>query len=344
MPDDSRTALRRMVPRGIRLAGSRWMARRQSTRLDHELAALAAGHGTIVAGPWLGEVGFELLYWVPFLRWFAERFAVRSERILVLSRGGTQAWYSPFAGRYADVFDQVTPDTFRDQHDARVSRLGEQKQTQLSEFDRELIAGATSASRVVSWSLLHPSSMYTLFNPFWWGHLTTQWVHRHARYARLLPPPLSEMTLPSEPYAAVKFYYNECFPPTDRNRAFVRDVTEALASRGPVVALHNGLRIDDHSGERVEARGVQHLPEGLDPARNLLVQSAIVAGAREFVGTYGGFSYLAPFYGVRSTAFFSNAAGFSPRHLTMARDALTSIGDRGLLEVRDVTNGSGDGH
>ena len=342
-----------MVPRGIRLAGSRWIASRQSARLDQQLAALAGGHGTIVAGPWLGEVGFELLYWVPFLRWFAERFAVPAERILVLSRGGTQAWYSPFAGQYADVFDQVTPDTFRDQHDARVRRLGEQKQTQLTEFDRELLAGATSSARIVSWSLLHPSSMYALFNPFWWGHLSTQWVHRHARYARLQPPPqseatlskmtLPEMRLPSEPYAAVKFYYNECFPPTDRNRAFVRDVTEALASVGPVVALHSGLRIDDHAGERVEAHGVRHLPEGLDPARNLLVQSAVVAGAREFVGTYGGFSYLAPFSGVRSTAFYSNAAGFSPRHLTMARDALTSIGDGGLLQVRDVVEGIGRG-
>ena len=25
----------------------------------------------ILVGPWLGEVGFELLYWIPFLRWFA---------------------------------------------------------------------------------------------------------------------------------------------------------------------------------------------------------------------------------------------------------------------------------
>jgi hypothetical protein len=30
-----------------------------------------------------GEVGFELLYWVPFLRWFAERFDVPPERLIV---------------------------------------------------------------------------------------------------------------------------------------------------------------------------------------------------------------------------------------------------------------------
>jgi hypothetical protein len=333
-----------MVPRRLRHAGSRFLARRRGERLERDLAALAHGRQTIIAGPWLGEVGFELLYWVPFLRWFAERFAVPADRLLVLSRGGTHAWYSPFAGHYADVFDQVTPGTFRDQHDERVRRLGEQKQTRLTEFDRQLIDGATDALRIGSWALLHPSRMYGLYNPFWWGHLTTEWVQEHARYCRLEPPALADLALPREPYVAMKFYYNECFPPTDRNRSFVRGVIETFASRGPVVALHSGVRIDDHVGERVDASGVTHLPEGLEPARNLLVQSAVVGGAREFVGTYGGFSYLAPFYGVRSTAFYSDAAGFAPRHLMMARDALASIGDSALLRVRDVAEGSGVGH
>lgn len=343
MPGGS-TVMRRVVPRALRRAGSRSLARIGGARLERELAALARGRDTIVAGPWLGEVGFELLYWVPFLRWFAERFAVPPERLLVVSRGGTKAWYTPFAAGYADVFDQVTPAVFRDEHDARVERLGEQKQTALSEFDRRLLAGATSESRVVSWSMLHPSRMYDLFNPFWWGHLTAGWVHRRARYRRLAVPAAPEMSLPSEPYAVVKFYYNECFPPTERNRAFARGVVDRLVARGPVVVLHSGLRIDDHTGERVDASGVMHLPEGLDPARNLLVQSAAVAGAREFAGTYGGFSYLAPFYGVASTAFYSDPAGFAPRHLLMARDALASIGDDGLLQVRDVAEGGAAGH
>ena len=44
---------------------------------------------------------------------------------------------------------------------------------------------------------------------------------------------------------------------------------------------------------------MQLLPAHLDVRENLAVQTALVAGASAFVGTYGGFSYLAPFLGVR---------------------------------------------
>ena len=39
-------------------------------RLEREIAVVASGSGPIVAGPWLSEVGFEVLYWIPFLRWW----------------------------------------------------------------------------------------------------------------------------------------------------------------------------------------------------------------------------------------------------------------------------------
>jgi hypothetical protein len=64
-----------------------------------------------------------------------------------------------------------------------------------------------------------------------------------------------------------------------------------------------------------------------------------VAGARAFVGTYGGFSYLAPFYGVPSVAYFSDPGGFSDKHLTMARSAFEHVGTGGLLQACDVAGG-----
>jgi hypothetical protein len=137
----------------------------------------------------------------------------------------------------------------------------------------------------------------------------------------------------------VKFYFNDCFPATAHNRAFVADVLRSLTARGPVIALSTGLNIDDHGGVRVDEYGVRHLPEGVHPAHNLQVQSALVAGAEAFVGTYGGFSYMAPFYGVKSTAFYSDAHGFSPKHLHMARSAFERIGSAGLLEVRSTESG-----
>ena len=76
------------------------------------------------------------------------------------------------------------------------------------------------------------------------------------------------------------------------------------------------------------------LPHDMHPRENLAMQTAIVAGASAFVGTYGGFSYLAPFLGVRSTAYFADPDGYSTRHLVMARSALDRSARHALLDVR----------
>jgi hypothetical protein len=322
------------------MAASRWMAGRTSAQFERDFAAMVARPDPIVAGPWLGEVGFELLYWVPFLAWCAHRFDVAPERWLIISRGGTASWYRSFASRYADVFAQVSPEIFRDRHDERIRQLGEQKQTRPTAFDDQLIAGAVASYQISSWSVLHPSRMYELLNPFWWGHLDTRWVRRHTRYTRLPSPGQAGVAAMPAPYVATKFYFNECFPPTDANRAFASEVLRALAKEGPVIALSTGLAIDDHHSHAAADAGVRHLPEGIDPASNLHVQDALVAGARAFVGTYGGFSYLAPFHHVPSYAFYSAAGGFSPKHLALAHEAMAAVGAPGALHVTDVAAAS----
>jgi hypothetical protein len=327
--------LKQLVPHAVRRGISAQLAKVQAARLERNLAALASGGDTIVAGPWLGEVGFELLYWVPFLRWFASRFHVAPERLLVVSRGGTASWYRPFAANYREIFDYMTPEDFRRRHDERLAANGEQKQTQVLAFERQLLRELTVD--VEHRSMLHPSTMYGLFNPFWWRHVDESWVHQHAAYARLTSPAPAGASVPDQPYTAVKFYFNDCFPATDANRAFVRRTLHELAARGPVVSLATGLRIDDHDGDAHGLPGVQPLPPELQPRDNLGLQSALVAGASAFVGTYGGFSYLAPFLGVRTTAYYADPDGFSRRHLSMARSAFASIGAGGLFEVRSLT-------
>jgi hypothetical protein len=160
--------LRQLVPHAVRRGISAQVARVQAARLERDLARLAAGTDTIVAGPWLGEVGFELLYWVPFLRWFTERFQVDPQRMLVVSRGGTGSWYSPFASRYREIFDHLPPEEFRRRHHERVAANGEQKQRKVLTFERDLLRELTSDVR--NRAMLHPSTMYGLFNPFWWAH------------------------------------------------------------------------------------------------------------------------------------------------------------------------------
>ncbi len=67
------------------------------------LEEIAGGDEQIVAGPWLGSLERELLYWIPFLRWFRRRFDVPRARIAAVSRPGADLWYADIAGSYSST-------------------------------------------------------------------------------------------------------------------------------------------------------------------------------------------------------------------------------------------------
>ena len=324
--------VRRLVPRSVKRRISAELARRESARLERHLATLAARGGPIVVGPWMGEVGFELLYWVPFVAWFSERYSVDPSRLVVLSRGGTASWYAVPPANYRDVLDHITPEAYKSEHAARVREIGEQKQTRITTFERELVAGMSATAGAAGAPLLHPELMYRLLRPFWWGHLDESWVHQHTRYRRL-PLPAEVPGLPDS-FVAVKFYFNDCFPCSDRNRAFARQVVADLAQEHEVVSLSTGIDLDDHGCDDLGGTRALDLVRGTPAACNLHVQSSIVARATAFVGTYGGFAYLAPFHGVPSFAYYDDPNGFSKSHLRMVRSALARLGTPDLLDAR----------
>jgi hypothetical protein len=104
---------------------------RTERRVKRTLARAASSRRPIIAGPWVSEVGYEALYWVPFLHWAADRYGVAPERIVALSRGGTRAWYDGVAGRYVEIFDLIDPREFEQRAAARRAE-GDQKQMGVS--------------------------------------------------------------------------------------------------------------------------------------------------------------------------------------------------------------------
>src|SRR5438046_809661 len=73
-------------------------------RMMERVNDLVGDREHILAGPWLGEIGYELLYWIPYLRWLREGVAGFSERLTVCSRGGVDSWYADLTPRYIEVF------------------------------------------------------------------------------------------------------------------------------------------------------------------------------------------------------------------------------------------------
>ena len=73
--------------------------RRLFEALDH----IASNGRPLLIGPWTGEVGFELLYWIPFVEWVRAHYQFSSDRELIVSRGGVASWYRRDAAGYADI-------------------------------------------------------------------------------------------------------------------------------------------------------------------------------------------------------------------------------------------------
>ena len=282
-------------------------------------ALLGRSDRPIVVGPWCGEVGFELLYWIPFVQWLVERARIEGQRLIVVTRGGASVWYRGLTNRSVEIFDLISADAFRD-------HAATWKQHQISTFDRQLLAGAIAAAGIRRARLLHPQVMYRLLTAYWKGEAVLEPIGAFLRNGPLPAPPPHPVTnaLPAE-YIAAKFYFSQSFPDTATNRAFVQQRIAAAAEQMPVVLLSAGAQLDDHRDALI-ASGARILTIATNVRDNLAAQSAAVAGARGFIGTYGGFSYLAPLYGVDSLSFFSDRSKLMPFHLDHAHATFGTMG------------------
>jgi len=315
-----RTAIERVGRRLARFEDHVVVPYRAERRVKRQLARAGSGRRPIIAGPWTSEVGYEVLYWLPFLRWALDRYDVRAERVVALSRGGTAAWYQGIADRYVEIFDLIDPAEFAAYAATRRGH-GDQKQLTPSQIDRELVARACRQLGIEGAALWHPGLMYQLFRSFWYGDRSRHFLFRHTDF-RYPAPREGEggLSLPEE-YVAVKFYTGPALPDTEANRSAVRELVERLAARTPVVVLEAEWTTDEHRDYGFDGiRGVTTLRAALNPKTNLGVQSSVIAGARQFVGTCGGLAWLAPFLGVDTLAVYEDDRYLTP-HLYTAQYA-----------------------
>jgi hypothetical protein len=301
---------------------------RTHRQLFDEIDRVAARSGPLLIGPWTGEVGFELLYWIPFVAWVRSQWNLAADRELVVSRGGVASWYGRDQSQYVDIFSLFEPEEFR------VAVAEERRKHRRPDaFDERVTDAVARHRRHTGIDVIHPGLMYRAFAPYWADEAGYSLISQFTR-PRLLNPPVEALPsgLPSD-YVAVRFYFSECFPATDENRTFARGVVSSLAERTSVVVLNPGFRADEHSDwvPDVPCR-IIGIAEGMSPERNLAVQSAVIAGARSFVGTYGGYSYLAPLYKVPAVAFYSRQS-FKLHHLHAAQRAFSEIGAAALLTI-----------
>jgi hypothetical protein len=328
--------------------------RREAEAIDREVAALAATTRPIVIGPWLAEVGYEVLYWIPFLRWFQDAFGVPPDRMIVVSRGGMESLYRDFAAGYVDIFDLTTPQQLAARNAQRRSEGegGGQKQSAASRLDEELIAAVRSRLGLGEVAVCHPSLMFRLFRNVWHGNLPFDLLWRRTRHvatsgrSKISGP--SQRTSPTvsalppgipDDFIAAKIYAGPALSTHEKTREAVRAVVVQAATIAPVVLLEADLGIDEHRDFDLD--GIPNVISArslMSPRTNLDVQLALIARARFFLSACGGLAWQAPFMGVPTVAIYDSDSLLAP-HLFVTRHAgaLTGAAEFTAIDLRGLS-------
>lgn len=284
---------------------------------------LARSRKPILCGPWRSEVGFEVLYWIPFLTSFREQFQIPTERLIYLGRGGSAGWFDS-AGK-ADLFEFMPIEAVRQLTIQASQQTGSMKQHTSPAWERRVCENAATAMGIASCHQLSPSWMYRLCAPFWRGDQPVKWLDRKVLHPRRLQAaPLSPSlarALP-ETYIAMRWYARPTWPLREDLVLWTRKFVEAVASRIPVVLITNGFQVDDHADINLgEIGNVYKLHElqPMTPLDNLAVQSAVIQNAQGYIGTYGGMAQGAMRWGVPTLAFYRDFGQTSPAHLHLTQ-------------------------
>lgn len=299
------------------------------------LRTLAASDDMIVLGPFRSELGFEVLYWLPFLNWALHKYGIGPDRCLAISRGGMGVFYP--AAKQVDLYALKGVEMVRHENQFDYEQRQIQKQTGVTVWDRIVATEAVTKVYGVGkkFRLLHPSWMYWLFDDVWNDFDTMQTVAKHTDYRPLPVPNMPEgFTLP-EKFACVRFYERSTFPLTPEVKMVCQQIVESIATRCPVVVLSQPYFTDDHIDLKLEGPNLIQLPKTA-PEENFILQAAVMARCQAFVGTYGGVAQWALRYRKPTISVYAQFTGTARAHLELSRALSQQMAPPIPFEVCDL--------
>lgn len=271
----------------------------------------------ILVGPWRSELGFEVLYWLPFLAAWLARTRIDPARLVAISRGGASAWYR--AGQTVELYDYWSLQALRLEALRAQEATGSIKQFAVTPMERALYASVAARLGLRRYRTLHPSVMYRTLAP-WWGdqmglarlltHLTFEPFHT-------IPLPIG-LSLPDE-FVCVRFYERYTWPLTEEVRDYCAGLVGHLAKTRPVVVLGSGHHHDEHLDLNITGPNILTLADTGNPRENLAVQAAVLAKASGFLGTYGGMLQLAVRMGKPSVGLYQRLTGTADAHIRLTQ-------------------------
>ena len=261
----------------------------------------------VVLGPWWGGADQELLYWTPFLSWWRRRYRLDKERIVAVSSGQAGAWYEGVGGRYIDLSELYDPDSLAELEQARRQELEIRgKRFGGTDADRQVLKRLNRRLGFRGVSAVPPWAMAVMLDRYWSGKAGPAVLAGLTRSQPLkVKPKLARKLFPGLPERYVALGLAGLGP--DRGAALER-LAHRLARDSAVVVL---AEPEDHAFAEALAGGEGRIQViGLEPRTGKAAASAVLAGARGFIGPQGWMAYAAGALGRPAVGL--NAAGPRP--------------------------------
>ena len=287
----------------------------------------------VIFGPWLGEVGPELQYWIPFIRQLKKDF-FRHKKTVVISRGAVQSWYGDFADNYLELFNHLTLEQYRELREKVVKTTGLEKQLYESSAEKQIIKSICLKKEFPDAYIIYPSMMWQVVWPWSEGKISLENLVSQLTFEKIKPDVnigrfVDELGLP-EKFAVMKFYASSLFPKNKANSLFIRNLLAKLVKRSAVVVLNN-KSVDNHPVFDISAgKRITILERNFPVESNLGIQTEIIRRSSCFYGTNGGFNVIPALVGRPAVAFFSTPLSkFMPaysQHEMIARRIFDNFG------------------
>ncbi len=294
----------------------------------------------IIIGPYLSDIGFEILYWIPFVRWIMKEFNVKKENTIVISRYGTRVWYSDITKDYVDILELMDEPEFEKEQAIRIKTAGNIKQFTVSEFEKNIINEVLDNKNMGDYELLHPSTMYKLFTSVWNQTFPINYILDHLEFKNITDKPDTAVSLPChlpQEFIAVRLDNTAYIPATPQTTYMVKLLVEKIADRMPVVLLNNGIEVDFHKEWAIDFdhENIFKITGQTDRRQHFFLQTQIMQKASGFFGTHGGASYLAALCDIPSLTFYLSEIGAHyPVHLKIFESACDELNSNEFKIVR----------
>jgi hypothetical protein len=295
---------------------------KKARRKIHRNFTGRASHEDLVLAPWLGEIGYEILYWIPFLNRMVESGAIHKSQLTVVSRGGVREWYKGISENYVEIYEYFTPEELNNLKSERYEKAGTQKLIGQDNSVEDKILARITRETSLSKNIYYPSEFFNAMHPLF-SRLGKAAPFRMAS-DMLLHKQIgsSESNLkqlvPSGKYICVNLYLRPSFSPSPTEYAILVASIDTLARKlgATVIELNSGDGLDpEHENISGNTNWInsQSIYKS-NPSNNLEWQSALISSSMLYIGTYGGPSYIPLLYNVSTIALYSSRKGLNPVH------------------------------